>query len=170
MVTNLCVTFWLHNFSHIKIFCIAKFKTKKKISQSFFSTFACLFFNAQTNMQDENHPFYNEEIKPALTVINILLGLFVPATLFFGLVGLVIRPVQTFMSGGENLAQNIVWTLGGVGFPIITIWSIFRTWQLYKTKAYRKAFYVSISPIVFTCVMLVLFALIYIVETIILMF
>jgi hypothetical protein len=121
-------------------------------------------------MQDEHHPFYNEEIKPALTVINILLGLFVPATLFFGLVGLVIRPVQTFMSGGENLAQNIVWTLGGVGFPIITIWSIFRTWQQYRAKAYRKAFYTSISPIVFTCVMLVLFALIYIVETVILLF
>lgn len=121
-------------------------------------------------IKDEHHPFYNEDIKPALTVINILLGLFVPATLFFGLIGLVIRPVQTYMSGGENLAQNIVWLIGGAGFPIITIWSIFRTWREYKLKEYRKAFYISVSPLAFTCVILVLFVLIYIVETFFLFF
>lgn len=121
-------------------------------------------------MQDEHHPFFNEEIKPALTVINVVLGLFVPATLFFGLLALIIKPLQIYASGWENLAQNIVWAIGGIGFPLITIWSIFRTQQLYKKKEYRKAFYASISPIVFACGLLAIFALIYVVETFVLIF
>jgi hypothetical protein len=121
-------------------------------------------------MQDLHHPFFNEEIKPALTVINIVLGLFVPATLFFGLLALVIKPLQIYMSGGENLAQNLTWAIGGIGFPLLTIWSIFRTQQEYRKKEYRKAFYISISPIIFACGLLLMFALIYIVETFLLFF
>lgn len=56
-----------------------------------------------------------------------MLGLFVPATLFFGFFALIIKPMQIYASGGENLAWNATWAIGGIGFPIITIWSIFQT-------------------------------------------
>ncbi|TAH17289.1 MAG: hypothetical protein EAZ08_14035 [Cytophagales bacterium] len=118
----------------------------------------------------EHHSFFNEEIKPALTVINIVLGLFVPATLFFGLLALVIKPMQIYATGWENLAQNVVWMIAGVGFPSLTIWSIFQTWTNYKKKEYRKAFYISISPIIFTCGLMVLFALIYVIDTFVMFF
>jgi len=113
----------------------------------------------------EHHSFFNEEIKPALTVINIVLGLFVPATLFFGLLALVIKPMQIYATGWENLAQNVVWAIAGIGFPLLTIWSIFQTWTQYKKKDYKKAFYISISPIIFACGLMALFALIFVVET-----
>lgn len=119
---------------------------------------------------EEEHPFFNKEIKPALVVINIMLGLFVPATLFFGFFALIIKPIQIYTSGGENIAWNMTWAIGGIGFPIITIWSIFQTWKVYKQEKYRKSFYISISPFIFASGMLLLLGLIYVIETFIMLF
>ncbi len=121
-------------------------------------------------MNTEEHPFFNKEIKPALVVINIMLGLFVPATLFFGFFALIIKPMQIYMSGGENIAWNIVWAVGGISFPVITVWSIFQTWRAYKQEKYRKSFYISISPIIFAIGMLLLLGFIYVIETLLMLF
>jgi hypothetical protein len=74
------------------------------------------------------------------------------------------------MSGGENIAWNITWAVGGVSFPIITVWSIFQTWKAYKQEKYRKSFYISISPIIFAIGMLLLLGLIYVIETFMMLF
>ncbi|MCU0392304.1 MAG: hypothetical protein MUE81_14400 [Thermoflexibacter sp.] len=121
-------------------------------------------------MTQEEHHFFNKEIKPALVVINIVLGLFIPATLYFGLLALVIKPFQIYQNSGQHFLWDITWGIGGFGFPCITIASLFITWRLYNKGQYRKAFFASISPIIFALGMLVLLGLIYALETFLMIF
>lgn len=111
-------------------------------------------------MEEEEHSFYNYEIKPALVVINIFIGLFTPFTTILGVLVFLVRPVQAYFGMGGSVVRSIVFALVGIVFPVLMIWSIITTWRHYRRKNYRKAFYVSISPFVFALLALALFVLV----------
>jgi hypothetical protein len=120
-------------------------------------------------MPTEEHPFYNAEIKPALVVINILLGLLLPFVLVLGLLTLVVKPMQLAFLPSATWYETLVVTVAGVGFPALILWSLFATWRYYRQEAYRRAFWASLSPILFAGAMVALFGVVYLVDTIILL-
>ncbi|MCU0449963.1 MAG: hypothetical protein MUC97_09005 [Bernardetiaceae bacterium] len=120
--------------------------------------------------QNPEHPFFNAEIKPALVVINILLGLLLPFTLIIGLGLLVAKPLQLLFSAQATWYQTVVVMVAGVGLPGSIAWSLFATWRYYRRANYHRAFWASLAPVIFGAAMLVLFGLVYIIDTIVLLF
>jgi hypothetical protein len=120
--------------------------------------------------QNPDHPFFNAEIKPALVVINLLLGLLLPFTLIIGLGLLVAKPLQLLFSPQATWYQTVVVLVAGVGLPASITWSLFATWRHYRQARYRQAFWASLAPVIFGAAMLVLFGLVYIIDTVVLLF
>lgn len=121
-------------------------------------------------MQNEDHPFYNAEIKPALVVINILLGLLLPFMLVIGLLAVVVKPMQLAFLPSATWYETLVVTVAAVGFPGLIAWSLFATWRHYRREEYKRAFWTSLSPILFAGVMILLFGLVFLIDTAILIF
>jgi hypothetical protein len=120
-------------------------------------------------MPSTEHPFYNAEIKPALVVINILLGLLLPFVFIIGLLALVVKPMQLAFLPSATWYETLVVTVAGVGFPVLITWSLFATWRSYRREEYKRAFWVSLSPILFAGAMILLFGLVYLVDTVLLL-
>jgi hypothetical protein len=110
-------------------------------------------------MNRYDHPFFNPEIKPALIVINILMGLLLPFVIIAGTLAALVKPLKTYFLAG-NWVETIIVIIGGLGFPSLIIWSLFATWSRFKNKQYKGAFIAAIYPIAFAGVIITLWALI----------
>lgn len=110
-------------------------------------------------MNRYDHPFFNPEIKPALIVINILMGLLLPFVFIAGTLAALVKPLKTYFLEG-NILETVVVVIAGLGFPLLIIWSLFATWSRFNKGQYKSAFIAAIYPIAFAGAMVGLWALI----------
>jgi len=122
-----------------------------------------VFFRFFSTMNRYDHPFFNPEIKPALIVINILMGLLLPFVIIAGTLAALVKPLKTYFLTG-NWIETIVVIVAGLGLPSLIIWSLFATWSRFKKEQYKGAFIAAVYPIVFAGIMVVLWSLISLID------